>query len=114
MTAQLGDPGQARSAAALTLGCAGFVLLAVAGEVLGGLGANSPAPAWAEIVVPLAWPRPLRILWWLAVAAAAGGFRLGLHRLGMPQRRWVVVASVAPFLIFAAGIAAGTSWATWH
>lgn len=38
----------------------GFVLVAVALEVVGGLGANSPAPAWAERVVPLAWRQPAR------------------------------------------------------
>jgi hypothetical protein len=42
------------------------------------------------------------------------GFRFLLGRAGMPQRRLVVVLSVAPFVLFAAGVAAGADWATWH
>jgi len=30
------------------------------------------------------------------------------------RRRPVVVLSVAPFVLFATGIAAGADWATWH
>jgi hypothetical protein len=90
-----------------------FVALAVVLEVLGGSFANSPVPDWAH-VVPIAWPSGLRVLWWTAVAAAAGLFRLGLHRLSLRQRPIVVAASVLPFLAFAAGIAAGADWATWH
>jgi hypothetical protein len=40
--------------------CAGVVLAAVSLEVVGGQNANSPHPAWAEWVVPLAWPQALR------------------------------------------------------
>lgn len=90
-----------------------FVLLAIVLELVGGSFANSPVPAWAH-VAPIAWPTGLRVLWWLAVAAAAGLFRLGLHRLGHRQRPVIVVASIAPFLVFASGIAAGADWATWH
>lgn len=90
-----------------------FVVGAVVLEVIGGLHANSTVPDWAELV-PIAWPAPARVLWWLTVAAAAGLFRLGLHRLGFPQRLLVVVASVAPFVAFAVGIASGSSWSTWH
>lgn len=97
----------------LAAGSAGFVLLAVALELLAGSFANSPVPGWAELV-PLAWPRPLRVLWWTTVAVAAAGFRLGLHRLGFRQRAPVVLASVVPFVAFAAGVAAGAGWATWH
>lgn len=96
------------------LGCALFVGLAVASEVVAGAAANSPVPPWAEHVVPLAWPRPLRALWWVAVAVAAFGFRASLHRLGFRQRPFVVVVSVAPFVVFALGVALGASWATWH
>ncbi|MGH9151469.1 MAG: hypothetical protein ACRD03_03475 [Acidimicrobiales bacterium] len=96
------------------LACAGLVLVAVVLEVVGGTAANSPAPGWAGYVVPLAWPQALRVAWWLAVAAAALGFRLALHRLGFRQRAPMVVASVAPFVVFAAGIATGAGWATWH
>lgn len=92
-----------------------FVALAIVLEVLGGSFANSPVPDWAR-VVPIAWPSGLRVVWWgaVAVAAAAGLFRLGLHRLGLRQRPVVVAASVLPFLVFAGGIAAGADWATWH
>lgn len=92
-----------------------FVALAIVLEVLGGSFANSPVPDWAR-VVPIAWPSGLRVVWWgaVAVAAAAGLIRLGLHRLGLRQRPVVVAASVLPFLVFAGGIAAGADWATWH
>lgn len=90
-----------------------FVALAIVLEVLGGSSANSSVPDWAH-VVPIAWPSGLRVVWWVAVAAAAGVFRLGLHRLGLKQHPVVVAASVLPFLAFAAGIAAGADWATWH
>lgn len=90
-----------------------FVGLAVVLEVLGGSFANSPVPDWAHIA-PIAWPSWVRVVWWTAVGAAAGLFRLGLHRLGVRQRLAIVVASVLPFLVFAAGIAAGAEWATWH
>lgn len=94
-------------------GAAVFVLSAVALEALGGSGANSPLPAWADLV-PLAWPPAARVAWWTSVAAMAGLFRLALHRLGLPQRPLVVAASVVPFLAFAVGIALGVDWATWH
>lgn len=90
-----------------------FVIVAVVLEVLGGSYANSPLPAWAEFV-PLAWPQAARVVWWLGVAAAAGAFRLGLHRIGIRQRPLVVIASVAPFLAFAFGVSQGASWSTWH
>jgi hypothetical protein len=92
----------------------GFVLFAVALEVVSGLNANSPVPAWAEKVAPLAWPQPARVAWWLMVAGAMYAFRSLLGRAGMPQRRLVVVLSVVPFVLFAAGVAAGADWATWH
>lgn len=91
-----------------------FVLLAVVLEVVGGMGANSPVPAWAQWVFPLAWPEPVRVVWWLGVAGVAAVFRLMLSRAGVRQRRSVVVLSVAPFVVFAAGIATGAEWATWH
>jgi hypothetical protein len=94
--------------------CAGLVLAAVILEVIGGQNANSPHPGWAELVVPLAWPQPLRVLWWLVVGAAAGAYRILLGRAGFPQRRAVTVITVVPFVVFAAGIATGASWTTWH
>lgn len=90
------------------------MLFAVALEVLAGAAANSTVPAWVTWVVPLAWPQYVRVVWWLAVAAAALAFRLSLRRLGLRQRSWIVVVSVAPFVIFAAGIAFSADWATWH
>ncbi len=98
----------------VALGCATLIGSAVVLEVIGGAGANSAVPAWAKYVVPLAWPQPLRVLWWLLVAGAALGFRIALHRLGFRQRRVVVAASVLPFVVFAAGIAFSADWATWH
>ncbi len=92
---------------------AAFVIIAVVLEVMGGSYANSPLPSWAEFV-PLSWPPLARVFWWLGVAAAAAGFRLGLHRLGIAQRRLIVLVSVVPFLAFAGGIAGGASWSTWH
>lgn len=95
------------------IGSAAFVLVAVALEFLGGSYANSPVGDWTRFV-PLAWPTWGRVLWWAAVATAAGVFRLSLHRIGISQRPLVVVATVAPFAIFSLGIATGESWATWH
>jgi hypothetical protein len=88
---------------------AGAVIL----EVVGGLNANSPHPSWAEWVVPLAWPQPLRVVWWVGVAGAAGAYRVLLSRAGFPQRK-VTTLLVVPFLLFAAGVATGADWATWH
>jgi len=90
-----------------------FVIGAVALEITGGANANSPVPSWAHLV-PLAWPQWVRVLWWLGVATAAGTFRRGLRRVGMPGRRVVDVVAVLPFVAFAAGIAFGAAWATWH
>lgn len=86
---------------------------AVALEVLGGSFANSPVGSGSELV-PLTWPQPARVAWWLLVAGAAGLARLSLHRIGIRQRPVVVVASVIPFIVFAGGVAAGAEWATWH
>lgn len=94
--------------------CAGMVFGAVVLEVIGGQNANSPHTAWAERVVPLAWPQPVRVLWWVLIAGAAGGYRVFLGRAGFPQRRAVTVLLVLPFLLFAAGVATGADWATWH
>jgi hypothetical protein len=88
---------------------AGAVIL----EVISGQYANSAVPGWARWV-PLAWPQPLRVAWWLAVAAGAAGFRWSLHRIGLRPSRVVTVGTVVPFLAFAAGIGTGADWATWH
>lgn len=100
--------------AATAAGCAVFVLTALVLELAAGAGANSAAPGWVGRVVPLTWPQGARVAWWLLVAAAALGFRASLHRLGFRQHPVVVVGSVAPFVIFAAGVAAGAGWSTWH
>jgi hypothetical protein len=95
------------------LGGLAFTAGAVVLEMISGQYANSGVPGWARWV-PLAWPQPLRVAWWLAVAAGAGGFRWSLHRIGLRPSRVVAVGTVVPFLAFAAGIGAGADWATWH
>ena len=94
-------------------GCAFIVVAALTLEALAGQWANSAGPGWASLV-PLTWPRAGRVAWWCAVAIAAGGFRLALARLGIRQHALAVAVSVLPFVVFAGGIAAGASWATWH
>lgn len=96
------------------LGSAAFVLLAVAIEVLGGQWANSPAPGWAETLVPVAWPPALRVVWWLAAAAATATFHVGVARSGERPRPVFAVLTTGMFVAFAAGIAFGAEWATWH
>lgn len=91
---------------ALTMG-------AVALEVVSSSYANSTVPDWAHWV-PLAWPQPLRVAWWLVVAAGAAGFRWSLGRLGLRPSRVVTALTVAPFVAFAVGIGVGADWATWH
>jgi hypothetical protein len=88
-------------------------MTAVALEVAGGANANSTVRGWAHLV-PLGWPQWLRVAWWLGVGGAAATFRVGLRRVGMPTRRLVDAATIAPFLAFAVGIALGADWATWH
>lgn len=100
--------------ALLAAGSFAFVAAALVLEVVTGSAANSPVPRWAERVAPIAWPQPVRVLWWLGVAGAAAAFRVALHRLGFRQRRLVVLFSVGPFVVFAAGVAIGADWATWH
>ncbi len=112
-TGESGVPPRAALWLTVIVLSAAFVIAAVVLEVLAGSYANSPLPSWAEIV-PLAWPQPLRVMWWAAVATAAGAFRLGLHRLGIRQRPAIVAASVLPFVAFAIGVATGSSWSTWH
>jgi len=91
-----------------------FVFLAVALEVLGGQYSNSEVPAAARFVVPLAWPQAVRALWWVLVGSAAAGYRYAEHRAGIRRNPVVIAASVAPFFVFAGGVAAGASFSTWH
>ena len=90
-----------------------FVTAAIVLEVLAGEGAAS-STSGAPWFVPLTWPQPVRVAWWLAVAGSAAAFRVSLRRLGLPAHRTADVATVAPFLLFAGGIASGAGWATWH
>lgn len=103
-----------RRTAVVAAGSAVAVLCAIALEVVAGSSANSAVPFWAKWLVPLAWPQYVRVVWWLAVASAAFAFRLSLRRLGVRQPAWLVTLSVAPFVLFATGIAFGADWATWH
>lgn len=96
------------------LGCALFVAAAIGLEVLGGQYANSEVPSWAETLVPIAWPGPLRVAWWLAVSAAAFGYRAAESRAGIRRHPVTVGLSIAPFAIFAVGVAFEAPWATWH
>jgi len=98
---------------ALLLGSFLFIAAALTLEVLAGEGAASSTAATPRFI-PLTWPQPVRVVWWLGAAAAAATFRASLRRMGFPARRTADVATVAPFLIFAAGIAFGADWATWH
>lgn len=98
----------------IAVGCAAFVLLAVALEVVSGQAANSESSSRAYGLVPLTWPQPVRVTWWLLVAAAAAGHRYHLVRAGLGQGRWLGVLLAAPFVVFATGIAFGASWSTWH
>lgn len=100
--------------AVLALATFVFIIAAVVMEVVTSAGANSSVPAWAKWVVPIGWPQAVRVVWWLVVAAAALAFRVALSRLGFRQRPVVVVLSVAPFVVFAVGIAFGAPWSTWH
>lgn len=96
------------------LGAAAFVLGAVALEILGGGRANSPTPAWASVLLPVTWPTPARVVWWLLVAGAAGAFHVGVTRSGHGIHPIVGWLTVAMFVAFAVGIAFGAEWATWH
>ncbi len=99
----------------LVLGLAGFVFAvgAVGLEVVSGTYANSPVPGWAEYA-PLAWPRPLRVAWWLGAAVAATTFCWSLGRVGRRPNHAATVLAVAPFVVFAFGVGTGADWATWH
>lgn len=109
------DPPAVESGWVLLAGLGGPVLVmgAVVVEVVSSGYANSSVPGWAHWV-SLAWPQPLRVAWWLAVATAAAGFRWSLGRLGLRTSRVVTVLTVCPFVALAFGVGAGADWATWH
>lgn len=94
--------------------CLGFVALAIALELVGGSFSNSPVPAVAEVLAPIAWPPWLRVVWWLAVAAASGAYRWAERQAGLRRGPVVVALSVVPFVVFAYGVGTGAGWATWH
>ncbi|MGH9010756.1 MAG: hypothetical protein ACRDYF_13045 [Acidimicrobiia bacterium] len=48
------------------------------------------------------------------MAGAAVIYHRSLRRAGMGRRPVMVMITVAPFVLFAAGIAVGADWATWH
>lgn len=105
--------GRAGLTLVLVLGCPLVVIAAVLAEVVAAQHANSD-PTGGEAWFPLAWPQPARAAFWALVAVAAGGFRWGLHRLDLPQHPLPVVLTVAPFALFALGVATGSSFTTWH
>lgn len=110
MPAPAGHPGRDGG---VFVGSLLFVATAIVLEVLAGEGAAS-STSGAPRFVPLAWPQPVRVAWWLAVAGSATAFRMSLRGLGLPARRNSDVATVAPFPVFAGGIAFGADWATSH
>ena len=102
--------------------CAGFVLLAVVLEFLGGNGGTAAVVGlhqtsehtWRDFV-PSAWPEAPRVIWWLAVAGATAGYRLHADRMQhRAPRAWLAVVSAAPFLVFAGGVATSMGWATFR
>lgn len=99
---------------AIAVGCAVVVLGAVLVEMVAGAAAVSVEPSWEQRVVPLAWPQPWRVVWWLAIAGAAATHRLLLDRVDGRQRRWLIALHAAPFVVFAGGVAVGAQWATFH
>lgn len=109
--AEPAHPGRWLLAAAA---CAVFVVAAVVVEMVAGAATATFEPPWVLRWVPLAWPQPVRVLWWLLVAGAAGGHRWLLDRSAGRQRWWLVALYAAPFAAFAGGVAAGAQWATFH
>jgi Na+/proline symporter len=96
------------------LGCGAFVLAAVVVEVLSGQAANTPTTARHAAFVPLAWPAPLRVAWWLLVAGAAVAHRRLLQASSSRRERVLTTVVAVPFVCFAVGVALGADWATWH
>ena len=107
------DPVSGRRLLA-ALGCAAFVLGAVLVEMVSGQAANTPSAARYEALVPLGWPAPLRVGWWLVVAAAAVNYRRLLHPSARRRERALRAGAALPFGTYDVGIAVGADWATWH
>ncbi len=89
------------------------VVLAILVEALVGMASAAEAPGWAHVVLPPAWPDPLRGLWWLVIGAAAGRGQW-LLRAGRRGRLVVALATTAPFVAFAVGSALGSPLTSWH
>jgi hypothetical protein len=52
--------------------------------------------------------------WWLLVAGAAAGHRTLLQGTRGARPRVMAGLAASPFVVFAAGVAVGAEWATWH
>jgi len=102
-----GLPGWALAGAAITVLA---IVLEVAGNVFAG-GVTSGYPGW---LVTIAWPTPLRVLWWLAAAAGSIAWNVGIARANGRSRRLVTVITATPYVAFAVGVAVGAEWSTWH
>ncbi|MBW3619503.1 MAG: hypothetical protein KY461_04610 [Actinobacteria bacterium] len=114
MTARDGDIVDERPLPGWALAGAAVTLLAVALEFLGSFVGDSPSTAYPGWLVTFAWPAPLRVVWWLLAAGGAVAASHGLSQATGRPRPLRTVLVAAPFLLFAGGVAAGASWATWH
>jgi nitroreductase len=94
--------------------CGLLVLVAIGLEIIAGQGGNSPAEARYARFVPLGWPQPARVAWWVMIAGAAAGHRLLLDDRQGWRRRVLAAAAATPFAVFAVGVGVGASWSTWH
>ena len=100
-------PGWALAAGLVPFGA---LVLEYAGSLFG-QGVTTGYPGW---LITGAWPTWARVAWWLIAAAGALIVTRGLARAN-GRRGWVVsVVVTAPFVGFAAGVAAGTEWSAWH
>jgi len=108
---EVGASGRRLAAA---MGCAALVLLAVALELVSGQAANSPEDTRWGPFVPLGWPQPVRVGWWVLIAMAAATHRLLLDERSGSRRRFLAAIAATPFAVFASGVTMGTSWSTWH
>ena len=100
-------PGWALAAGLVPFGA---LVLEYAGSLFG-QGVTTNYPGW---LITGAWPTWARVVWWLVAAAGAFTVTRGLA-LANGRRGWVVsVLVTAPFVGFAAGVAAGTEWSAWH
>lgn len=108
------NPHGAVWAALGSFALSGFVVFAVAIEVLAAEYSDSPVPSWTVGVFPLTWSQPVRVLWWLTAAAACFASRVLMRAAGVRVRRWATFMFVSPFVVFALGVAWGRDWATWH